>query len=348
MSATTTTPKTCFDGLIGIRGTCDSPTSASGLFIDDAGISLTELNEFVTDNFKNGIDLFEKKLAFSINEVSNKVHAMMLPKYRAASILENSRVGIYQDNLRMIAPVAGKMRTMQFELTNTTSFLDLFVSEIALQVDKDGTVDVSVFDLIENRLIETIPIECKKNEISVVYPSKKFKSNRKKLNLLFAYDSTGIHANTSYLTRSGGACFDCAGGNRLQNQHMRISPGLIDILDDKIAKNIVNTNDTGGMSIVYSLSCNHTDWLCSISNAMALPILWNTAAAIMEHALLISPTEQMTPRTMKPELLKQRYDLYNMKFDETFNSMVKNISPPSDEKCFICNNRIRTASMIPS
>ena len=347
MSIPESTVQPCFKNIISVRGKCSADYSTSGLMIDDAGISKTELSEYVTDSFSDWIDLFQKKLDFSILDVSQKVHSSLLPKYRANSIIENSRVGIFQNDLKMVSGESNKLKFIQFELLNFDSYVDLFISEIAFQVDYDGIIPISVFDLTENRLIETLELRARPNEVSYLYPNKKYKANRKNLNLMFAYDSTGINANTTYLTRNNSGCSDCAGGNRLMNQYMRIVPGKIGVNEPKINKNIKSTPDTGGMSIVYSLSCNHTDWLCSVSNSMALPILWNTAALIMEHALLIAPNEQMSPRLANPELLQKRYELFTNKFYQTFNDMLRDMRLPSDEKCFICNNRIRTTNIIP-
>lgn len=347
MSVSESVASSCFDDIISLRGTCDDITPTSGLWINDVGVSLQELNELVTEDYKGGYDLFQKKLAFTIEEVTKLVHSQLQPKYKARSVIENQRTGFYKDNLVQIPAIAGYNKLLQYEIINHDSYLDMFVSELSLQLDYTGDVDVSVFNLLTGTLIDTITVPCVADQISTVYPNKTYKSNRHRLNLIFSYDSTGKTSNTSTLLSTGN-CSGCSAKNQYSNQYMRVSSGKMDATLPKIKSNILPTSDTGGMSIVYSLSCDHKSWLCSIQNVIALPILWKTAAAIMDHGINIAPLEQMTARSQSSHLLDARRKEYMDKFYESFNSVLQNIVLPSDEKCFICNSRIKHLSVIPS
>ena len=346
MSVSANIPAGCFDNLIAIRDMCDNPESHSGLFIEDAGVSIHELNELVTREYRNGVDLFNKKLAFSISSVSSKVHTYLSPKYLANSVLENSRVGIFQDNLKMISGELDKLRGIHFELVDSTSYLEMFVSEISVQTNYSGKIDISVIDLTQGKLIDTIPIDSVADEISAVFVNKTYRSNRRKLNLLFAYDTSSINSNTTYLNRNAN-CAGCSPRNRILNQYMRITPCQIDKSGPFINENLTGRTDTAGLSIVYSLNCNHRDWLCSVSNVIAIPVLWKTAAEIMQHGMLNSPNEQMTSRTINMDLLEKRFAVYDQNFRESFSEMMSNIVLPSDEKCFVCKGKIKHAIMIP-
>lgn len=347
MSIPDTAASSCFEDIISLRGTCDDITPTSGLWINDVGVSLQELNELVTEDYKDGYELFQKKLAFSTEEVTKLVHSQLQPKYKSRSVIQNQRVGFYSDNLVQVPAIAGFFKLLQLELINYDSYLDLFVSEISLQLDYTGNVDISVFNLLTGTLVDTITVPCVADQISTVYPNKTYKSNRHRLNLIFAYDSTGKTSNTTHLLSSGN-CSGCTAKNGYSNQYARLSSGKMDTTLPKIKSNILPINETGGMSMVYSLSCDHKSWLCSIQNVIALPILWKTAAAIMEHGLNISPLEQMTTRSQNAHLLEARKKEYLDKFYESFNSVIQNIVLPSDEKCFICNAKIKHLSMIPS
>lgn len=347
MSVSDTSATSCYENIISLRGTCDDIIPTSGLWINDVGVSLQELNELVTEDFKDGYDLFQKKLAFTIEEVTKLVHSQLQPKYKARSVVENQRTGYYKDNLVQLPAIANYYKLLQYEIINYDSFLDMFVSEISLQLDYTGDVDVSVFNLLTGTLIDTITVPCVADQISTVYPNKTYKSNRHRLNLIFAYDSTGKTSNSSTLLSTGN-CSGCGTKNQYSNQYMRVSSGKLDVSLPKIKSNILPISDTGGMSLVYSLSCDHKSWLCSIQNVIALPILWKTAASIMEHGINISPLEQMTPRSQSSHLLEARREEYLDKFYESFNSIMQNISLPSDEKCFVCNSKIKHLSMIPS
>lgn len=309
---------------------------------------MNELNEIVTDDYIDGIDLFNKKLSFAITEVSQKIHSYVSPKYKIRSVIENVRAGYYNNNLIQSAAIPNTMKGIQFELVNGDSYLDFQLVELSLMLANSiGNLNLHVIDLMTGATIVTYGINTTANIPTTVFPNITIKSNRKRMNIFIGYDSTAVQSIQSSLATDGN-CGTCSGKYYIQNQFVRTTPGTIGVAAQKIDSNVTSVSDTGGLSVVYSVACNHTDWLCSISNVISLPILWKTAASLMEHALTISPNEGMTTRTMNRDLLDMRLKMYNEKFAEAFESAVHNIVLPSDEKCFVCNNMIRTTYMIPS
>src|SRR6185369_7861854 len=101
------------------------------------------------------------------------------PKFKASSLLDDSRIGHFNDNLKMIAG-DGNLKGINIDLCNSESFLNLFISEMSLQVDKTGDVNILVYDLIQNKLLDTLTIACVANEVSTIYPAKEYYSAKKK------------------------------------------------------------------------------------------------------------------------------------------------------------------------
>jgi hypothetical protein len=336
----------CFTNIIGLRGTCEEAVSTSGLWANDVGISEDQLNEIVTSDFINGRDLFNKKLEHSIIVITSKVYASFASKFKAFSQIENERIGFFKDNLSYINTQAGYLYGQHITLTNYDSFLDLFVSQLNIQVDISGTYDIYVFDLMQNKLIDTFQIDAIAGEISATFPAKKYLSGREKLDLFIGYNPTGARYNDASSKR-GGSCFSCGGGS-YANEYVRATGARILVAGDKIVSGVESITGTGGLSIVYSLSCNHREWICSSSAVLAIPLYYYLAFEIMDFALHNSPNDRLNNTVwLNKDLIEQRRKEYYDRFNQSFTDTMQNISLPSDSKCFICKQPIRYATMLP-
>lgn len=328
----------CFEDLILLRGTCNDESSKSGYYANDIDITKDFIDQIITKEYRDAKDFHDRKLAFAIKQVCDAVITAMQTSFRTPTLVDNYRAGQYQDNLTLVAG-DGYLKGINLDLWNCESFLDVFVSEIALQITTTGTVDVKVYDLIQSKLLDTIPVAVVANEISRVYPHKIYKAGKQKLNLLFAYDSTGHSANTTYIN-SG--CATCNGTKPVKNQYERISAVKIDPGASKINSNLIATAETGGLSIVHSLSCNHESWLCSFSNLLALPILYKYGQLAMEFALNVSPNDRINTTTaINVDELTQRRNFYATWYNQSFGDKMKNIKTPSDRQCFTCKETVR-------
>jgi hypothetical protein len=333
----------CFDDLIPIRGLCQDAVSTSGFYADDIDITKDFIDQIITRQFSGAKDFHERKMAFAIKQVVDETMGFMRGNFRVNTLIDNFRIGQHQDNLVMI-PGDGKYKGINIDLLNCTSYLDLFISEIALQVNFTGDVDVFVYDLLQNKLLETITVPCVANEIIRVFPQLTINSSRQKLNILFCYDSTGINSNTTVLR--GGSCSTCNGNGAINNSYENINAVKIPAASQKIKSNLTIINETGGLSIVHSLSCNHESWLCTFSKMLAMPILYRYGLEVMEFAKSVSVNDRVnTTLNINEEEIKARMDLYQRRYNESMSSAMNGIKTPSDKACFVCKEFVRTVPM---
>lgn len=344
--STTPDNNSCFDNIIGLRGTCADPVSTSDLWINDIGISQKELDAIVTEDFVDGIDLFNKKLNHSINAVTSQVYSNFAPRYKAFSQLENQRIGYYSDNQKFTATTAGWLYGQHLTVYNDDSFVDLNISQLNLMVNASGTYDLLVYDLTENKLLDTIQIDTNTGEIGKTFPSKKYLSGREKRELLICYDPDGASYSEMSLNKSKG-CSSCNTG-AYKNDYLHSQGVKILASDDKIIENLVQIQGGGGISIMYSLSCNHREWICSSTSILAMAIFYYTAFEIMDFAMLNSPNEKLNTTTwLNSDLIEKRRAEYYDRFTASFKDALKNIVLPSDSKCFVCKQPSRYATMLP-
>jgi len=334
----------CFTNLISIGGCRNPVTPTSGLMMNDIGITLPELEQFIDKDYLNGQALFEAKLKFSLNVVFSSLQAFLSPKYKAHSIISSARAGQFQDNKVVVAGQANFLKGIYFDLLNSDSYVDLFVSAVSLHTDFTGDIPIYFIDLVQNRILETMTLTSVAEEISVLHVNTLFKSNRKKLSLAIVYDSEGINSYKTVLRT------DCAGCQdpHITNRYLRIKGIKLPELLPYIVSNVVPQNDTAGMSVEYSVQCNHSDYLCTMNNMIALPVIYKTAAELMEYALNISVnTRTNTTTTINRDVLKDRYDFYESKYKEYMKTLLNNVLLPSDEKCFVCNSVGKHAIILP-
>jgi len=96
----------CFDDIIGLRGACATPSSTSGLWLDDIGIELEELDSIINKAQIDSIDFFENKRAFAIKQIINTIHSHYSDKYKSNTILRSGRIGFGKENLEAVAASA--------------------------------------------------------------------------------------------------------------------------------------------------------------------------------------------------------------------------------------------------
>ncbi len=339
----------CFEDLISIKGNCDEILPTSGLYIDDIGLSLKNIDEFVTQDFTDSYELFQNKRDFSIRLLVNQINQHLSDRYLSNTLLTGQRIGFFKDDLTIIPGTVGVRKGINFEFHNYNSYIDFFVSEIAIQVRNTAPYNIKVWDLIQNKLLDTIPISAVNDEIVTIYPNKTYRSNRKKLNLFFTIDAV-VDSNTTLVhpDATGNGCGTCGGSYLYQNSWLYARGATVQDAAQKIKSNLTFSSDTGGLSVVYSLNCNHRDWLCTIAQQIAMPLIYKTCEELIGFALMSSKTERMNTMTFaNEEKLQKRFDYYAAKYNESFDNILKNIVLPQDSSCFKCNTPVRQKIQLP-
>lgn len=334
----------CFDHIIEVKGNCEGKTAYSGIYLDDVGIKLNELNDIVGPEYKDGEELFYEKRNFAIKSVTSSVHTFLQDGYKAKSLLESMRVGQFQDNLQEVSTEAGKLKGIYVEICNTDSFVDFFLNFIEVQFNFTGNVLLYIYDTIQNKLLDTLTVPAVAENIVQLYVNKTYKSDRKRLSLFIGYESATVPSYKTYL-RNGVSCWSCD-DYWYKCQYVKFSGAKISTGDDKVLRNFTRTGETFGLSLNYSINCNHEEWLCSHARALAIPIALYTAKEISDYAINIS--QRSNPKTIiDSEKWKSRHDKYDADFTTRFGEVISNINLPSDSRCFKCSPKLIHAVVLP-
>lgn len=335
---------TCFDNFIVLDANCSGTLPSSGIYGSRAGITRSYLSQIITKDFRNEEHFFNEKLQHSIDTVCNDVYSTFQNKYKAVSVVNNFRTGQFQENKVEIAGGA-YYKGLLFNIFDETSALDLFLSEISLFVKKTGTVDLKIIDLIQGKIIDSIPVTTTTGEISTIFPLEKIVGNSRKQQIFIGYDATAV---TSYKTIvNNSTCSGCS-DTLFRNSYEVVGAYRLPMSGNLTFENLTAVSDTGGLSIVHSLQCNHAAWLCSISNLLSYPILYKTAALIHEFALTVSPNTRFnTTEGVNSELIQKALDMAELKYREWMDNKIRSIKVPNDSTCFECYSPSRHVIVMP-
>lgn len=334
----------CFDNLITLDGTCDGEPAKSSVSMTALGITRSFLSEIITQDFESVEEFFDVKKDLAIQLVSQDIIARFADRYKTITVVDGFTTGKVNEN-KILVPAESKMKGQLFERTESRSYLDCFVSEVSLYLDYTGDVDVIVYDVLQGLELDTITVPCEAGKISTVYPHKTYKSYNRKLQLAFIYDATGIDSFKT--TLSSNSCTKCSPQYRIRNSYENVYSVSIDLSADVLRKNFSFINETGGLIVTHSLQCNHTDWICAISNLLALPIAYKLAALCIEFGLLETPNTRANTTETNSELLKQRLDSAEFSYREKLDNILKSISVPQDPTCFECRSASRHKIVLP-
>lgn len=318
----------CFDNLIALRDVC-MPKQAC-IFLNELGISRHTLEQILTKDYSGPEDFFQKQYDNAVSETARTIHGYFAEKYLVNSILEGERLGFIQDN-KTVKASNNKFGGILAELINSNSFLDFYVSGLTLFTDYTGLIQVNVYDVFTGNVIDKIVVNSVAGKESTIRLDDIYKSKRKGMKLFFAYDTTGINSYKT-LIRNG----ICCGRTTFSNQYI-YSGGAYSNAGIFIKSDLKNADHTFGMSLTYSLQCNHQDWLCSHKNLIALPMAYRLAANITQFGLNASPSQRVNTKvTINKEEMNNSLAWYESKFNETLQSILSNVQTPTDAKCFQC------------
>lgn len=331
----------CFDNFVTVEGTCDDATSQSGLTLKSIGLSVYELDEIVTNDYSNGEALGNDKIDLAIRLLENEINTHFADKIRTYSLLENARIGQTNENLSL---EPGKdLKGINVELCSR-DFVDFYLSELSLQVDVTGDIDVQVYDLYQGKLIDTLTVSAVANEIVTIYPNKTYRSNLRDLNLIFVYDASNVD---SIRTTINNGCKRCSKNWWKPNQYLQCRAITIPSAAEKVDQNLQGVGDTGGVSLVYSINCNKRDWMCAQRDLLGTTILYRAGFELAVHALHTAPNQRTnTSVTINNDVWEDRLAFYEMKYKEQLDSVLKRIQLPRG-KCFDCNIRSKQTVILP-
>lgn len=329
----------CFDNIVSLKELCDPVTPFSGVYLNDVGVSKSLFEDVITKDYESIQDFVDSLIRQATREVSTTVYNHFSAKVLSRSFVENARTGYTHKDYETVAG-SGYMG-IEMTIPNRANYFRFELSSLSLHLTTSGSVDLLVYDLDQDKLLDTIPITSVAGEIVTVYPHTIYTSPKKSLNLWIGYDATGLSSIKT--TVSSAQC--C--GNYYQTRTYTTSRGA-SVSGTFTIGNLSTLSHSAGISLTYSLSCDGEGWLCDYAYTLGLPVAYKVASELFRIGYMVSPNNRKNNSTiLNADLLKENHAWHELKYRETMDALLKRIHLPNDSLCFECYSPVNFATAIP-
>lgn len=327
----------CLTGLVGIRGICTPDTPDSIYYINDLpGISIKEVDASLNSESSSAVEMINQKLEEAGNLISSRIQTYLQPKYKGGSLIQNGIVGFIKENLELVSTQTGYLIGKHVEIL-AGDYLELFISRVGLHVAASGAVDVYVYDLNANKLLDTITVTAVADQVTYVDVYKSYKTYGQQLNLFFGYTYQASYK--TILSRNN--CSSCT-GQVYSNQYIRFANRAILSTDAKIEENLVGGGDDG-LVLQYSVNCHSDPFICSIKHLLAAAIRFKAGE------LLVMEMAYSKRNNSYINIYGDDYAglmaTYSTGYEAEITNITQNMRIPNNI-CFTCNQRVKLQTRI--
>jgi hypothetical protein len=332
----------CLENIVGIRGLCGGDTTPNSIYYinDLAGIGIKEADAAMDAEYANAYDFLKSKIDLAGDLIASKMRSYFNPRFKGGSVIEQHTVGIFQQNLNVANAQATYLVGKNFYIYRNPYF-NLHLSKIGLHVDIQGNVDVFVYDLTSNKLLDTIVVAATAGEVSYVDVSKTYATEGQTMNLFIGYAATFASYKTN-LTLNG--CRTCRSPYTYSNPYISVTSSKILAASNKVDENLDSNSNNDGLSVTYSISCTFDPFVCSVKHMLAEAI-WYKAGAMIAEELKYSKRFNSIVTLYKADAT-ELIAMYEEKMMESLNSTLQNMRVP-DNYCFECNKRVKLTLNLP-
>lgn len=329
----------CFENIIALKEQC---TIKTGLYINSLGINESMLNDIITSEHSSANEFLKEMTDFAVKQVKSSMYSAILPYLKSNSILEEGHVGDVKDNKVTVNGTNGAYKGVYLNLTTINGYFGLNIAKGALFTNHTGSVSLDIIDITKGIILDSINVNLVAGENVEFSIKKTYFNNKRNLKIFVGYDSTNIQ---SYKTTTSGDCAGCKGSSRVGSNYISSTSKQLPVSSSLTISSLSSSSDTGGLQLDYSIQCDQESWMYTYTNLLATPILYKTAYQIMEYALTNRTRVNYTK--IDTDWMKDRKEEFDFEFNRHLKSVLSNIQIPNDRYCFICNNSVKHATMLP-
>jgi hypothetical protein len=323
----------CIDdlALVGLRDDCGESliTTTTGYYVDDLpGLSLNVVASGHGAESESAQAEIQKHINLSKNIVADKVRQHLKSRYTLDSSVEHRTTGLYETQT---AQAAQGYWVGQNIRVKSNPDAELFVSSLNLTVNTTGTVTVKAFDLFSGEELQSQDVEVTTAGIPVAASLNwSFRPKGGDLDIFIAYDATSV---PSYVTRvASGWCYTCKGGV-YNTRYAQVYAKKSVTGSNPTRGTVTGANGTAGLSLRWGINCSADRLLCSLGDALALP-MWHyvgfSISNMMRYSKRLSP-DVINYNADYEELSAQHFNEY----EKAMEVMLRNVRVPKTD-CYKC------------
>lgn len=332
----------CITDLIELWDGCSQKDPDKVYLQDIPGVTLSSFDSLTDDEIKTSKELSDKVIRLGAERVLEKLRSFLNPRQKISSIISNQVLGIYSESQKVKALNSGQYQGIQLLITEHP-FLSLFVESLKLFTVNAVNTEIKVFDLVQNKEIDSIPITTVAGEITEVFVKKEYKTEGQILNLIFMIDAGLTNVYEADISASG--CLTCTRRLEQINNYVYSRGVKIGVVESKIDQNLRSISHTGGLSLRYSLRCDNTSFICLNSYLFKRPVLYASGIELTDQIIYSTQRLNSLTTVRKDDAENLRADLDN-RFSVSMESILQNMSLPNNI-CYECDPIIQRNTRIP-
>ena len=329
----------CLDNLIGVRGSCSDESPNSVYYVNDlAGIGIVEADKTMDAEAASAYDFLEGKVNLAGDIILNDIRTHFNPRFKSASVLSQKTFGVFQPNLKVATSQPTYLVGKEIELQN--GYYELHISRVGLHVATTGTVNVLVYDLTSNKLLDTIPVSATSGEISYVDVSKTYKTWGQDVHLFVGY----VASFDSYKTNLTNGCTNCRNPYGFSSPFVFVNNAKVLSASSKVEENLEANSNNDGLSLTISVNCSFEPFVCSVKHLIA-EAMWYKSGALIAEEMEFSKrfNSIINLHRGSADELRQRYE---DRYREAMATVLQNMRLPNNP-CFDCNRKVKLEVNLP-
>lgn len=327
----------CLDGLIGSDNGC--ATSTGRLFLGDIGISADFVKGLLGKEHAT-IDAFmaeRRRLAteYVVRDVVNHLGAKVI----GHTFIDHDRIGLWPDTEAVLTAASGYSHGIVLDVCTPGSNTRLTAVRAEFYGQTTGPVTVTAYDMADGSIAGTLVMDCVADEIARADWDLQIQCRRERKRLFITTDQSSFYRST--------ASRGCASCSADHYRHGVLTARSARILSSakKVQANIEPVSNTGGLSIIASVECDHEALLCDMRPACALALLYRLGAEVMNAALF--NWQRWGIQNLRREDVEARRDQFDAEYSKAMGDLLQWVRTPSDPVCFSCDSRISTGVILP-
>lgn len=330
----------CLDSLIGTDYGC---TSTSGrLYLKDVGITEEFLTTLVAKHNSSVADWMSERRRLATERVVSDVVAHLSPRIKPSTFVDAQRVGLYSDNEVLDSAAPGYQNGIMLEICSPRSNTKVQLSHIEFYGETAGPIEAYVYNLLDGTLLATLEATAVAGQLTTFPDVDVVVQNRRgTLRLFITTDQ-----DTFYRSTIAGNCSTCQPNTYRRGDVFTATQVRFVTTDKKVYTNRTSAPNTGGLSVIATVACDHEAFLCEMKSAMALPLLYSLGHEVMDVAL--NSYDRWGVKDYRREDIKDRRDQFAALYSDAMTKLLSFVRVPDDPHCFVCDRRVVSATSFPS
>lgn len=330
----------CLDGLIGDDFGCATRTGR--LYLKDIGITEDFIAAILTKSDQSTATFMADRRRHATAAIPAALVGHYANSITQRTFIDRDRVGRYPDDEVLINGDANYAQGIVIEVCTPASNTRLLVTTIEFYGETTGPVVVTFHDLRDGTVIATETITAVAGQVSTLDVDLSFHCFRDKKRILITTDQDVYYRST--INASGG-CKACGNGG-IDRGIFKAKAMRILNTDKKIGANLLPAHDCGGLSVIATLECDSYGWICEAKASVALPLLYFMGWDIFTLAL--NNYQRWGITNIRKEDIASRAEQLGGMYNSAMDDLYKTMPIPDDGVCFVCDERLKSAMILPS